>query len=172
MAKGEAEAVRGAEVEDVHRVPGQAEPLGEALDDAGQPLEGVREAVQDHTEAAVRALLRGAEPSAAALRGLTGAPRAAPAARELAWDGAAVTAASRRFGPLGVRLAAQLAEAAADLLTDPMIGRLKEREADDCVMLFLPAHPHRRWCSAGCCGNRARVAHYYRRHGKPADGEG
>lgn len=80
------------------------------------------------------------------------------AVRELSWDGTAATAGVHRSRPLGVRLAARLAEAAADLLTDPAIGRLKRCEADGCVMLFVPAHPRRRWCSAGRCGNRMRVA--------------
>ncbi|MEW2136730.1 CGNR zinc finger domain-containing protein [Streptomyces sp. NPDC005409] len=39
-------------------------------------------------------------------------------------------------------------------------------EAQDCVLLFLPAHPRRRWCVAPACGNRARVARYYARHKK------
>jgi predicted RNA-binding Zn ribbon-like protein len=126
-------------------------------------------AVRAHTEAVLHALLRGTEPSKADLRALTDAQRAAPAVRELAWDGAAVTTTARRSGPLGVRLAARLAEAAADLLTDPAIGRLKRCEADDCLMLFLPAHPRRRWCSADRCGNRARVARYYQRHKQTGD---
>ncbi|MFH8339802.1 CGNR zinc finger domain-containing protein [Streptomyces sp. AM6-12] len=121
-------------------------------------------AVREHTEAVVRALLDGAEPPATALRGLTEAQRAAPAVRELGWDGTSVTAVPRRTGPLGVRVAAALAEAAAGLLTDPAIGRLKECEADGCVLVFLPAHPRRRWCSPARCGNRARVARYYQRH--------
>ncbi|MGW0546013.1 CGNR zinc finger domain-containing protein [Streptomyces altiplanensis] len=121
-------------------------------------------AVRAHTEAAVRALLDGSAPPPAALRGLTEAQRAAPSTRELAWDGAAVTASLRRVGPLGTRLAALLAEAAADLLAGPAAGKIRECEADDCVMLFLPAHPRRRWCSPSRCGNRARVARYYQRH--------
>ncbi|TGZ17131.1 hypothetical protein DV517_21040 [Streptomyces sp. S816] len=121
-------------------------------------------AVRGYTEAVVRALLDAVEPPAAALRGLTEAQRAAPAVRELGWDGTAVTAVPRRTGPLGVRVAAALAEAAVELLTDPAIGRLKECEADGCVMVFLPAHPRRRWCSPARCGNRARVARYYQRH--------
>lgn len=120
--------------------------------------------VRAHIEAVLDALLRGSEPPKADLRGLTDAQRAAPAVRELTWDGTAVTTTVHRSGPLGVRLAARLAEAAADLLTDPAIGKLKRCEADDCVMIFLPAHPRRRWCSAGRCGNRARVARYYQRH--------
>lgn len=127
-------------------------------------------AVRDHVEAVLHALLRGTEPAGTHLRALTEAQRAAPAVRELTWDGEAVTAAVHRSGPLGVRLAARLAEAATDLLTDPAIGRLKRCEADHCVMLFLPAHPRRRWCSAGRCGNRMRVARYYQRHRQDADG--
>ncbi|WP_431780933.1 CGNR zinc finger domain-containing protein [Streptomyces chumphonensis] len=125
-------------------------------------------AVRGHVEAVVRALLDGAEPPGAALRGLTAAQRAAPPVRELGWDGSAVTARTRRSGPLGVRLAALFAEAAAGLLSDPAIGRLKECEADGCVMVFVPSHPRRRWCSPARCGNRARVARHYRRH-HPAD---
>ncbi|MFF7854453.1 ABATE domain-containing protein [Streptomyces sp. NPDC007904] len=128
-------------------------------------------AVRAHVEAVLHALLGGTEPAEADLRALTDAQRAAPAVRELAWDGAAVTTTVRRSGPLGVRLAARLAESAADLLTDPAIGRLKRCEADDCVLLFLPAHPRRRWCSAARCGNRMRVARYYQRHKQVTDQE-
>ncbi|NYI03530.1 CGNR zinc finger domain-containing protein [Allostreptomyces psammosilenae] len=130
------------------------------------PLHRVRE----HVEAVVRALLGGAAPPAAALHGLSEAQRAAPATREVGWDGAAVTAEPRRVGPLGVRLAALLAEAAVDLLTAPAVGRIRECEADGCVMLFLPSHPRRRWCSPSRCGNRARVARYYQRHRPTAGG--
>ncbi|MFD1930106.1 CGNR zinc finger domain-containing protein [Nonomuraea mangrovi] len=120
--------------------------------------------VRDHASAAVHALLSGERPGEAALRGLNDAQRAAPAVRELSWDGAALTATEVRTGPPGVRLAAALAEAAADLLGDQASGRIRQCEAHDCVMLFLPAHPRRRWCAAALCGNRARVARHYRRH--------
>ena len=128
-------------------------------------------AVRADAEAAVRALLRGQAPPTAALRGLTAAQRAAPAVRELAWDGTAVTATARRGGPLGVALAAVFAEAAAELLAGPGAARVRECAAADCVLLFLPAHPRRRWCSPTRCGNRARVARYYRRH-RPEPGRG
>lgn len=121
-------------------------------------------AVRDHTEAALRALLDGRRPPESALRSLADAQRAAPAVRVPVWDGTAVTAPPRRTGPLGTRLAALLAEAAAALLADPAVARVKECEADDCVLLFLPAHPRRRWCSPARCGNRTRVARHYRRH--------
>ncbi|WP_128381006.1 CGNR zinc finger domain-containing protein [Streptomyces cavernae] len=127
-------------------------------------------AVRAHIEAAVQALLHGQQPPTDALRALTDAQRAAPAVRELSWLDDTVTATLRRTGPLGVRLAALLAESAADLLTDPAaIGKLRGCEAEDCVMVFLPAHPRRRWCSPARCGNRARVARYYQRHKQPAE---
>jgi predicted RNA-binding Zn ribbon-like protein len=121
-------------------------------------------AVREQAAAAIGAARLGRRPPEAAMRGLNQALGAAPAIGELAWNGTAVTSAPRRKGPLGVRLAAQLAEATANLLTDPAIVKIRECEADDCVMLFLPAHPRRRWCSTSRCGNRVRVARYYQRH--------
>ncbi|WP_433601566.1 hypothetical protein ACQPXH_07480 [Nocardia sp. CA-135953] len=49
-----------------------------------------------------------------------------------------MTATLRRNGAAAEKPAAILAEA-ADLLADPSIGKLKRCEADDCVLLFLPA---------------------------------
>ncbi|WP_433711449.1 CGNR zinc finger domain-containing protein [Nocardia sp. CA-084685] len=121
-------------------------------------------AVRDQISAALDARLHDRRPPADALRGLNAAQAAAPAIRQLEWGGDAVIAIQRRDGTVAERLAAVLAEAAADLLADPSIGKLKRCEADDCVLLFLPAHPRRRWCSAERCGNRVRVARYYRRH--------
>ena len=125
-------------------------------------------AVRDHAAAAVERARRGVRPSAASLRALEAIQRAAPAYRRLGWDGAAVTSTLRRTGSLGAGLAADLAESAVDLLTDPAVTTVRECAAPDCVLLFLPAHPRRRWCSAARCGNRARVARYYERHKAPA----
>jgi predicted RNA-binding Zn ribbon-like protein len=143
----------------------QADRLDGALTDGdlAAALDAVHE-VREHAAAAIDQARRGLRPPEDALRGLNRAQRAAPAVRALAWDGAAVTAVPRREGPPGVRLAAVLAEAVAELLTDPAVTTVRECAADDCVMLFLPAHPRRRWCSAARCGNRARVARHYRRH--------
>ncbi|TQS24492.1 ABATE domain-containing protein [Microbispora sp. KK1-11] len=151
----------------------QADRLGGALPESGQApstddelaaaVRAVHE-VREHAAAAIDQARRGLRPPEDALRGLNRAQRAAPAVRALAWDGAAVTAVPHREGPSGVRLAAVLAEAVAELLTDPAVTTVRECAADDCVMLFLPAHPRRRWCSAARCGNRARVARHYRRH--------
>ncbi|WP_328427046.1 CGNR zinc finger domain-containing protein [Streptomyces sp. NBC_00443] len=75
-----------------------------------------------------------------------------------------MVAARRREGAPGLRLASCLAEAAAELLADPAVAGIRKCEADDCVMVFLPTHPRRRWCSAARCGNRVRVARHYQRH--------
>ncbi|MFD9675177.1 CGNR zinc finger domain-containing protein, partial [Streptomyces sp. NPDC059981] len=96
---------------------------------------------------------------------LNAALAGAPAHRELSWtDGAGLTAAVHRTAGPARRLAAELAEAVAQLLTDPRVGEVRRCEAEGCVLLFLPAHPRRRWCVASVCGNRARVARYYARH--------
>jgi predicted RNA-binding Zn ribbon-like protein len=124
-------------------------------------------AVREHTAQAVDHVRRGESPSATALESLNQAQRAAPAINELAWNGTSITAVRRRAGAARARLTAWLAEAAAELLADPAVSKIRQCEADDCVMLFLPAHPRRRWCSAARCGNRVRVARHYQRR-KPA----
>ncbi|MFD3682790.1 CGNR zinc finger domain-containing protein, partial [Streptomyces sp. NPDC058613] len=88
-----------------------------------------------------------------------------PVRRELLWGAeTGLAAASRRDAEPPLRLAAELAEAVAALLTDSRVASVRVCEAEDCVLLFLPAHPRRRWCVAAVCGNRARVARYYARH--------
>lgn len=141
------------------RLPG-ATGVGEATPD---DLVAVR-AVRAHAALAVAAARHGECPPVSALSGLNEAQLAAPAIRYAEWDGDAVAVTARRSGPLGVRVAAALAEEVAGLLADPALARIRECEAEDCTMLFVPAHPRRRWCSAERCGNRARVARYYRRH--------
>lgn len=120
-------------------------------------------AVREHAAAAIEPARRGERPPGDALDGLAEAQRRAPAIKRPAWDGTAVTVVPERPGRYGARLAAHLAEAAAVLLADPAIGRVRQCEAAGCTLLFLPAHPRRRWCSAARCGNRERVARYYAR---------
>jgi predicted RNA-binding Zn ribbon-like protein len=121
-------------------------------------------AIREHIAAILFARLQGAAPPVSALRGINEAQLAAPATRHLSYTDETITASPQRHGTRAAVLAAVLAEAAVDLLTDPNLARLKQCEADDCVMLFIPAHPRRRWCSSKTCGNRARVARYYQRH--------
>jgi predicted RNA-binding Zn ribbon-like protein len=122
-------------------------------------------ALRDHAATAVDHARHHRRPPAAALRGLEAALRAAPAHRHLGWDGTTVTATPKRSGPLGTRVAADLAESTVDLLADPgAVKAIRQCAADDCVLLFLPANPRRLWCSAARCGNRTRVARHYARH--------
>ncbi|MEV4252632.1 ABATE domain-containing protein [Spirillospora sp. NPDC049652] len=141
----------------------QAGRLPSPLHADAEALAAVR-AVRNHAARALDRVRRGERPDEEDVKALNDAQRAAPAINELAWDGAALVAERRRTGPSGKRLAAHLAEAAVELLADPAVTKVRQCEADDCVMLFLPAHPRRRWCSPARCGNRVRVARHYQRH--------
>lgn len=145
----------------------EAERLGiSAADVAACTNEGAAElkAVRAHVAAAIESARGGLEPSAGALAGLNDTLRAAPAVPQVRWNGAAVAASDERSGPLGTRLAARFAEAAAELLADPAVRKVRRCEAPTCAIRFLPRNPNRRWCSPSVCGNRARVARYYLRH--------
>ncbi|MGW2159650.1 CGNR zinc finger domain-containing protein [Nonomuraea sp. NPDC001699] len=133
---------------------------------AAEELGAVRE-LRAHVEAAVDAVRRGEGPSGEAVGAINDAMRAAPAYGHLDVTDAGPAKGTRRDGDRLARLLAQLAEAAADLLTDPAASRIRACEGPRCRMIFLPAHPRRRWCSPELCGNRVRVARHYRRH-KPA----
>ncbi|GAA4872102.1 CGNR zinc finger domain-containing protein [Saccharopolyspora cebuensis] len=128
-----------------------------------EDLAGVR-AIREHAAGALARVRRGERPDEADLEALNRAQGAAPLINELSWNGSTTTGARRRIGPPGTCVAGWLAEAAADLLSDPAVAKVRECAADDCVLLFLPAHSRRRWCSATRCGNRARVARHYQRH--------
>jgi predicted RNA-binding Zn ribbon-like protein len=121
-------------------------------------------AVRDHAAVAIAHVRNRNAPPTGVLRSLNEAMAAAPPIRELAWAHGAIVAAAARRGAAGERVAARLAEATADLLADPAIGNVRECAGEDCVLLFLPGHPRRQWCSATRCGNRARVARYYSHH--------
>lgn len=134
--------------------------LGAAADRAA--LKAAR-SVREHAAAAFGALAGGRRPPESSLRALAVAVNAAPGRTRVAWDGTAVVASVAREGAAAERLGAELAQAAIDLLTDPAVAKLRRCGAEDCVMLFVPAHPRRQWCSPERCGNRVRVARYYER---------
>jgi predicted RNA-binding Zn ribbon-like protein len=135
------------------------------LDITDDPIDlGAVRALRAHITSAVEAARVGTPPPSEALRAVTDAQRNAPAYRELGWNGQTITVATRRPGNTTAVLLAQLAEAAATLLASPAISLVRRCEGPGCRMLFLPAHPRRRWCSPATCGNRARVARYYQRH--------
>ena len=58
-----------------------------------------------------------------------------------------------------------VAQAAAALLTEGPMDRLRLCEATDCGWLFLDMSKNRsrRWCDMAVCGNRAKAARHYRR---------
>ncbi|WP_353710699.1 ABATE domain-containing protein [Arthrobacter sp. K5] len=89
--------------------------------------------------------------------------RGSPCILELVDGPDGPTANRRRLGSAAERLAAWLAEGVVELLTDPAVARIRQCEAEDCVLLFLPSNPRRRWCSRTRCGNRMRVARHYQR---------
>ncbi|MEV0385981.1 ABATE domain-containing protein [Nonomuraea sp. NPDC050643] len=123
--------------------------------------------LRGHVELILGATREATPPPAASLEALNEALRAAPPYAYVEARGAVLVSGSRRDGPVLSRLLTELAEAAMTLLTDPSVGKVRSCEAPHCRMLFLPAHPRRRWCSPDLCGNRVRVARYYQRH-KPA----
>ncbi len=123
-------------------------------------------ALRDQTDLVLRAVMSGRKPPTRALRHIEGELEAAPPIIRLGWDGSRVTVSTHRGASAGAALIASLAEAAIALLAAPDVGRLKECEAEDCRLLFLPAHPRRRWCSSQRCGNRVRVARHYQNRGR------
>ena len=147
-----------------HRLPHDLASSPEMIDDAA--LAEVHR-VREHAAMAIDHARRGRETPATVLAALNEALKTAPAYRELLPGGVPTRIVEHRMGSLPDRLAAWLAGAVADLISDPAGIRIRKCEAHDCVMLFLPASPRRRWCSASGCGNRMRVArHYHRRKGE------
>lgn len=65
---------------------------------------------------------------------------------------------------MGDVLVAELAESAIDLVTGPRIRSVRACAHPGCVLLILPTHQGRSWCSPARCGNRARVVRYETRH--------
>jgi predicted RNA-binding Zn ribbon-like protein len=130
----------------------------------GQIDLGAVRALRAQITRAIEAARASTPPPPEALRVITDAQRNAPAYQELGWNGQAIILTTRRPGNATAVLLAQLAEAAATLLASPAMGLVRRCEGPGCRMLFLPAHPRRRWCSPATCGNRARVARYYQLH--------
>jgi predicted RNA-binding Zn ribbon-like protein len=128
-------------------------------DSAGIDLNAVR-TLRRQIQDAVEHARSGQVPPAQALQALNAALQGAPAYREITWPAVSM----KRGGDTTHNLLAELAEAAVDLLTDPAITKVRSCDGPGCRLLFLPAHPRRRWCSPAQCGNRTRVARYYQRH--------
>lgn len=63
-----------------------------------------------------------------------------------------------------------IAAAAADLLTDPRLDRVKTCAGEECGWMFIDASRtgRRRWCSMEDCGNRAKATRHYSRRRRAA----
>jgi len=62
-----------------------------------------------------------------------------------------------------VRALARIAESAIRLVGGPDRDRMGACDGPGCRRFFVAAHPARRWCDSGVCGNRVRVARWARR---------
>lgn len=64
-----------------------------------------------------------------------------------------------------IQLLWPVAESACDLLCYADLSLVRKCENEACVLFFYDTTKNhsRRWCSMGACGNRAKVAAYYRR---------
>lgn len=85
-------------------------------------------------------------------------------ALELTDDGA-VTERSHTTGTPDDLLLCILATQSIDLLGRWNDLDLRPCLAPGCVLYFIKDHPRREWCSTAC-GNRARAARHYARHGR------
>ncbi|WP_434448218.1 CGNR zinc finger domain-containing protein [Lentzea sp. E54] len=144
----------------VNTLTSEEDRLPQWLSEQGLPWSEAIEELRGQVEAAVLAARDGQEPD---LTPLNAALRGAPAYEVLAWsDGVTVT--RERSGDEVAQALATLAGAAAELLVSPAVRKVKTCEGPGCRLLFVPAHPRRRWCDPATCGNRVRVARYYQRH--------
>jgi len=75
-------------------------------------------------------------------------------------DGAATVGDQSGQGSAADQLLGEAARSAIELLTGPDRDRVGACAGAGCRLLFVAAHPGRRWCSSATCGNRARVARH------------
>lgn len=88
---------------------------------------------------------------------------------EVTGDGAIVER-SHTSGTPGELLVSSLAAQAIDLFGPRSDLDLRACLAPRCVLYFIKDQPRREWCSIGC-GNRARAARHYARHGRARTAE-
>jgi predicted RNA-binding Zn ribbon-like protein len=138
------------------RVPAPDGPVG---DDAVAAAHAVR----GNLATLLTSLRTGSRPSATALASLNRSAQSAARYAALDWAGGRPTAVTTWSGSYPARLRAHLATAAIGFLDNLDADTLRQCGAPDCVVLFMPTHPRRQWCSPAC-GNRVRVTRYYHRH--------
>ncbi|GAA3002442.1 hypothetical protein GCM10020229_13150 [Kitasatospora albolonga] len=110
-------------------------------------LTAVRE-VRELAVVAVGRVRRGEPVPGAVLDALNARLLAAPLVGELLPGPAGPVYRLRRTGPASARLAGELAEAVAELVTGgEVLAAVRDCAAEDCALMFVPANPRRRWCS-------------------------
>lgn len=80
-------------------------------------------------------------------------------------DGGAIVGRSQTAGAADELLVGTLATEAIGLFGRSNDVDLRACLAPGCVLYFIKDHPRREWCSTAC-GNRARAARHYARHGR------
>jgi predicted RNA-binding Zn ribbon-like protein len=145
----------------VNTLTSEEDRLPQWLAEQGLPWSEAVVELRGQVEAAVLAARDGLEPD---LAPVNAAMRGAPAFEVLSWSGDGVVVSRERAGDEVARALGVLAGAAAELLASPVVRKVKTCEGPGCRLLFVPAHPRRRWCDPATCGNRVRVARYYQRH--------
>ena len=89
---------------------------------------------------------------------------------ELRWEANGAVRTSLRSCGLHV-IGVTIALAAADLLSQPLDGRLGVCAGRNCGWVFLDMSKshRRRWCDMKTCGNAAKASRYYHRKHSPSD---
>jgi predicted RNA-binding Zn ribbon-like protein len=135
--------------------------------DGDMPDIGALHRLRSALRAAIEALVDGRPVSRAAIGDLNFFMRSAPTSTRLVLTETGLHAQIRWHPEDGgnPRLAF-IAVQAAEFLSDPsQVSRLRRCANPACSMIFIAMNPRRSWCVPGVCGNRARVARYYRRAG-------
>jgi predicted RNA-binding Zn ribbon-like protein len=168
-------ARNGAEVDGLSTTDGVQEwieALGERLHDPPRPTEPLRRALvglRSDIRSILSATVGGVAPPRSAVRAVSASSEQAPVWLELTWQGGAATATTRRQGPPGQGLCAQIADSLTLLVTGDDAPRLRACPAPGCLGFFLQDHGRREFCSTSCA-TRARVARHYQRHHRQATG--
>lgn len=107
----------------------------------------------------------GATPAAADLLALNDALARTPARSRLQPTPAGYAWEVAKLRPALSDLLAPVLWSAADLLTNPRLGRVRRCANEKCLYLFVDDSRNgtRRWCSMSTCGNRAKAHRHYAR---------
>jgi predicted RNA-binding Zn ribbon-like protein len=127
-------------------------------------LRAVR-ALRDAIAGMLAARRAGTRPPRGAVKTVNTALSASGTATRLTWTASGPRAEQRATRSKRGALLHALAADAVGILAGPDAALVRECAHPECVLQFLASNPRRRWCSASVCGNRARVARHYARHG-------